>query len=51
MDSRKMKYELALSCKGNLKKYFNKVEILNRKIERENNSANVEGFIHKIINK
>ena len=47
MDSRKIKYELALSCKGNLKEYFNKVEIVNRKIEHKNDDASVENFVHK----
>lgn len=43
MDSRKIKYELALSCKGNLKEYFSRVEIINRVIEKKNYD-NVENF-------
>lgn len=36
MDSRKIKHKIALSCNGDLRKYFNKVKLINNIIVRKN---------------
>ena len=46
MDSRKIKHKIALSCNGDLRKYFNKVKIINRIINEKNLDKKIES-IHK----
>ena len=49
MNSREIKHQIAMLCKGNLKKYFEKVAMLNKLIYNQKYLSDVE-FIDKIEN-
>lgn len=49
MNSREIKHQIAMLCKGNLTKYFDKVATLNKLIYNQKYLSNVE-FIDTIEN-
>ena len=52
VNSRKIKHKVAISCNGDLKKYFNKVKKINEIIDKKDfDLFKNKNFLHKLINK
>ncbi len=50
MNTIKLKHKIALSCNGDLKKYFSKIEKINKLITNKNsNSFKNKEYIEKLI--
>ncbi len=48
MNYRKLKYKIAQSCKGDLKEYFNKIDLVNKMIMRKKVDI-LEKSLHKNV--
>ena len=50
MNYRKIKFKIAQSCNGDLKEYFNKVNLINKIIIKKRMNSMEQKNIHKVIN-
>lgn len=46
MNFRKIKHKIAVSCNGNLQKYFNKVNIINKIAVKQKHNYNKKNYLN-----